>query len=584
MSSQSSGADLHRDAHEDDDWEFPTIYHERAFAVHAVSEAIVAIDMEEHAGDVSSWLEMVEQKILHSACAKRLDLKALFDTLMSTLKFYHTNGGSSRWSPRVWDLLKNVHSVHVQRLDSSACKEEVRCNSRYHCHLCGTHEKNCTHVVHLATGKTAHGDPAYHSDNFLTTDMDKLLDSWQDFIKFYTDLIASKDTPRDDRCFAPAYAGIVVPGQTCLRHLLLSIKSQNLVMETIYQIHTDLTNGMYDINILPASRFGPGDVAQTAELLEMLHSAQAKGPVPSLPEDLGFWETVLARFARTSGGVLDGIGKEDPRFLRVAYERMTQQCTSPVRPRPPPPPPHHIDAADDTSDPESSDPESDDVEDDEEVEVDEVDEVDKVDEEEDAVVSPRGTKRTFVVLTDEEDAAPATAPVRRPFTRASTKLPAPAPAPAASTRTPAPAPAPAPARTPPPRTGDTARHQTRLIDAAASETVSSSMARGLRVHPDNPLHSRRETLSDLIRISNDIEDMNQKGWCLHTAYVIAKGIALREAGTAPDPTGDFSKEMRRAMRCATALAAQLAKSSAPLQHTAIVSAAVITLAELGGAA
>ena len=35
--------------------------------------------MEEHAGDVSSWLEMVEQKILHSACAKRLDLKALFE-------------------------------------------------------------------------------------------------------------------------------------------------------------------------------------------------------------------------------------------------------------------------------------------------------------------------------------------------------------------------------------------------------------------------------------------------------------------------------------------------------------------------
>ena len=120
-----------------------------------------------------------------------------------------------------------------------------------------------------------------------------------------------------------------------------------------------------------------------------------------------------------------------------------------------------------------------------------------------------------------------------------------------------------------------------LCRSAERQGPSSQTARGLRAHPANALHSRRETLDDLIRIARSIDDLGHKSCATFAASVLASCLQLHEASSTADPRRSLAKNVHVAIQRATALAAQLATSKAldAVQCAAVLSAAVCVLAE-----
>ena len=508
---------------------FPDTYHAQACALHAMAEAIAVVDMELFAGTAAEWVEMAQEKLIMQT-GQELNLPMLTSKLVSTLSYYSKNGASSKWPKEVADVIKTTHSIHVQKLEHGTCKDEIRTNSRYKCHLCGTHENNCMFAVHLA------GGPAYDATKWVKSDAGALLKSWQDFIAFYGDVVESRATAKDDRAYDKVYTGIIVPGETCLKRLLLAIKSQNVVMEIVYDAHTHLVSKMqaedFDAEaVLPCSLFNEQDVQQTASLIELIHRAQANACVPEVAEDGTFWKITLDRFARN---VLGGSPArvDTPRFLRSAYERMTASLGRPCG---------------ECDEEEEEQEEEDGVDDEEDEGEDRMSEFIEDDEDDEIAASSsrKIRKRTRVVYDEEDDEAGQEQEEEVP-----------------------------------PRTGATPRDQQRLL-AAARQGPSSQTARGLRAHPGNALHSRRETLDDLIRIARSIDDLGHKSCATFTASVLASCLQLHEASSAADPRRSLAKNVHVAIQRATALAAQLATSNAldAVQCAAVLSAAVCVIAE-----
>lgn len=128
------------------------------------------------------------------------------------------------------------------------------------------------------------------------------------------------------------------------------------------------------------------------------------------------------------------------------------------------------------------------------------------------------------------------------------------------------------------RTGSSESHQTRLIESASCAT-SASTARGLRIHPDNALHSRKETLDDVVRISSTIYDLNERADALCLASVMARALCMHEHRVIPNSCSIQMKKLDAATALATRLVGVFGSRN-DLQKAAIFAAAVVTFIEI----
>ena len=134
-------------------------------------------------------------------------IKSDFATFRSTCRFLSRNSWSAKWKPESVELLKRVRRFHVERL-SHAQKEYAREQCAFHCTICGTEESQCHSVIHLL------GDVEsdFNSDNTLTCGLCELPGVHKQ----------AEDTELK-------YIGVIVPGCSCLG-LCVKTLTSNLML------------------------------------------------------------------------------------------------------------------------------------------------------------------------------------------------------------------------------------------------------------------------------------------------------------------------------------------------------------------
>lgn len=570
-------------------WEdaFPDVFAEKSFAALATAEAIAAVALD--GGDVTEKIKIVQSKLAREG-GKHIDVDRAFSTLVSTLRLFATNEISCKWPQEVVDLLRKTHSVKVQQLPrNSAGKQHIRSDSAFACHLCGTHEKNCEYVLHVAADRDGRG---YDTADWLTADTSKILASWSTFAKGYSTSL-DVTTHANSESAPDWYAGIMVPGETCLRHLQLAVKSQNLILDVVRSAHSKIaasTDFSYDVS--PMSTFGADDVAKVAEVIRMIDAAQASPSafVPQTePADSAFWSATLRRFAKSSGlrGHQMYATGGTPTFLKAAYDQMSNTLRGDVC----------QEVVEDGSDDEEDGSDRDDRDDrdfvvDDDAPIEYEDGADVFGEEEaegaeftvgrrrrrrrsdaglSADPSRKRPRRTTIVCSDDEDdeddgedggdemeAFSGVEPQQQQQQQSPASV-LPPPVEACTTV----------------RTEATAEHQCRVSAASAAATTQRRLERA---------RSRSQTLDNLVRVGMGMECMEAKATALHIAAIFAKCLALftkptGSVASVPDVKPEFAAEVRSAVRDATHLAWKLACEEDAMQEAAVFSAAAAELVE-----
>ena len=470
-----------------------------------------------------AWIELIAEEVEIDVESLRLQLSKL----TSTLSYYSNNGSSSAWKREVFEVAKRTHSVHVQRLEEApAMKKEIRSNENYKCQMCGKRENSCNYVVHLAGAATKGSLKGnYNASEWKGVDIDALSSAWVGFQDGYDAVFQREDS--QDADLDQIYTGIFVPGKTCLNRLIKMIKSQNLLMEVFYSVFNtiqriqSIKETSPDVQFpSPTCSFSMKDVVAVGEIIEALHGAQNTSMCPEIEEDDGYWNRVTARFARIED--IDG----DPtsvEFLSAAYDRMQSTLIS-FRPRV-----SKTIVIDDDDDEEEEEDGVDDEGDEEEEDDDEEDEDDEDEEEEE----------------EEEDDDAEWEESRRNPKRCRTR----------------------------------SSKQKQLILEATRSPVEASVARKLRIHPDNALRSRKNTLDELVGACAHVCDFGEKSESLMVASVLAKALNTYEKRLLPSPRSDQLQQIIDAAKAATKLA-QLFSTRRNMRVAAIFSAACVVLVEM----
>ena len=466
-----------------------------------------------------------------------------FQTCQSTMKFLSRNSWSAKWSAASVEMLKKVQFFHVERL-SYAQKEYAREQCTFHCTLCGTEESQCSSVVHLL----GNIDGDYNSDS--------LLDCRP------CNLPAVYDGFKNDEL---NYIGLIVPGCSCLGLCIKTLTSNLMLARALNEASGDVE----------------AEATEIAETWRSLHSAN--GASSAVFEKLvRFSDDVSPVFTRVFGDFqqraieaqLLGNFSDTEIYLDVlsraslktqaTIERM-RELLGQQRNRPP--------AAAAGSSSRSRDKDeidianSDDEEDDEGggesdwlVDDDEGEECDEEEEDPRRCNPIRGTRHMRRVVDDdtddeEEDEGgegvhiapnPPPPPPRRE-TRASKR-----------------------AR----EEQETERAQNAVIDAAARPSRGAAVS--LRIHPGNALHSREQTLADLLTLAAKFslrqQDLQHVPALTEGATALAKLLDGKKRGI------DYQVNVQG---IASRLAGlyQLIISKGRIGETAPVAAALLVLAE-----
>ena len=170
-------------------------------------------DVDERSLEIGHAVSVVANAIksgeFEEKCASAIEPKINFDfaTFRSTCRFLSRNSWSAKWKPESVELLKRVRHFHVERLSHSQ-KEYARENCAFHCTICGTEESQCHSVIHLL------GDVEsdFNSDNTLTC---RLCD------------LPGVHWEADDANIS--YLGVIVPGCSCLG-LCIKTLTANLML------------------------------------------------------------------------------------------------------------------------------------------------------------------------------------------------------------------------------------------------------------------------------------------------------------------------------------------------------------------
>ena len=495
-----------------------TSQEQQAFAALAVAEAVV-LDRQQYDGDefgAFGWLD----RLMEQTGADIETIATNLAKFNSTMSYYAKAGSSSSWSSEVFDVIKRTHSVHVQRLETVAMKDVIRTKT-FKCQLCGKYEKNCEFVIHLAGAATSGTCvDKFDSKGWNTTDLELLCDAWDGFHAGYEAAFDTKDGDVDS-----IYSGVLVPGKTCMHRLMLTIKAQNMLMEVFYKafhVFTKLQNVWSTDDSDNRSFFNCINQTCTFSMNDVSELAE----LISIIHDSQIRST-CPEIDEDSGfweSVLSRFARvaqiqpdaTSAEFLSHAYERMNDTLAAFKN--------ESIVCLEDDED---------------------------EDDDDDQPRRPKRlcTQRSTIVIDDDDEEEEAEDDVE--YENEDDEAP---------------------------RTGSSEAHQKRLVEAA-SRAKSASTARGLRVHPNNPLHSRKETLEDLVRVASTIPDLDERADGLFIASVMARAISMHEKRVVPDPTSNALIEN------ATELAMKLVGVCGLRKHVqtaAIFAAAVVTLVELRG--
>ena len=302
-----------------------------ALSLLCVAEAVTYTSLDDEAANTT------EEWLVKCASASGFHgvehLQSVFNrSIVDELLFYRRGGGSSKWPQKIHDLIKCTHNVYIQNLyDSektpSAVKDEVKGpQSRYKCQICGVKEHTCSYVVH-AIGNNAN---TYDASNWMTGNTRKLYNVYKLLIEKRNAMMSERRSKSSSE-----YSGIIVPGQTCLNRLVMTLNVQDVIPDAFLDTHTALIglfselpdgkeHGLERIELLeidPCETISNSRVQKIARLLDQIHDSQKSLYYVHPKSDKHIKEHVLSKFSNTHA---HGNNENTIEFLSKAYDRMAE--------------------------------------------------------------------------------------------------------------------------------------------------------------------------------------------------------------------------------------------------------------------
>ena len=283
------------------DYDNENVNMKAAIALLIVSDAIVI------SKEGENKLDVVER----IANCNNLDFQKIistFQTLIEDLKYFSVSGASSKWSAGFADVFNRTHTLRIEQIEGTL---KARVRGKFSCSLCGQLEKNCHFVVHFA-GSNEHGQqtPPYSTKDFATSDPEKLSIAYSKYANCYNSAYEILCEESERQWPAPAYLGLVVPGETCMKHLFTAFNASNLarsVIDEAFENHRlQTTNMTLDMN----------RVKKLSSTIAHIRESASGTKRPFLEsEDTEFWDDLSSRF--TQQQQIDEFSRLHNGFIRM---------------------------------------------------------------------------------------------------------------------------------------------------------------------------------------------------------------------------------------------------------------------------